>query len=486
MLVITVLLFAHSFAGPIENYDSGLYHINAIQYSAEYPTIPGLANLHSRLGTNTTSSLFSAMLAATPWGIEAFRLLVGLFVFLFVIDLSLRLFELRRTPNSPGTILMLLAAAASLPFLLGTPGMLITSPTPDTISMILVVVTAAYLLDAFWKRNVVWGTVATLVAVVAATVRTQLWIFTGLVVIVLIAHAWRSPRNRKYFSRHRVLLVIGSALGALIGIGMSVRDYLLSGWLFYPATVLPLPVDWRVPDPSGSRDWILSWAREPGGSPEVVLNSWSWFAPWLTRSATDWAIQFAFGSLIASVIVGAILASTAKRRNRKSRSRVGVRGLVLLSIPALASIVVWFFTAPDPRFVWGPLLVLGLIPLAIALARLSRAVTKAEHRVVVSALVATFMTLAIAGPAASTALQIESYVAEGYELREYSFGRFSFDAHIYPAENAVIVNFKLDDGNVILTPISDDRCFLSFPACRPYPNPTMQFRGDSVADGFRE
>ena len=486
-LAITVLLLAHFFAGPLANYDSGLYHINAIQYSAEYPTIPGLANLHSRLGTNTTSSLFPAMLAATPWGIEAFRLLVGLFIFLFVIDLSLRLLELRRSPRSPGTILMLLAATAAIPFLLGTPAMLVTSPTPDTISMILVVVAAAYLLDAFWNRNVLWGVIATVVAVLAASVRTQLWVFAALVVVVLIAHAWRSPNSKKNFREHRALLAVGAALSALIAIGMLVRDYLLSGWLFYPATIFPMPVDWRVPDPSGSRDWILSWAREPGGSPEVVLNSWSWFSSWLARTATDWAVQLVVGSLLAAVIIWALIASSTNNKDNKNlQARIGIKGLALLSLPALASIAIWFFTAPDPRFAWGPLLILGLIPLSLALARLSLQFTQRPHAVTVSALVAAFMTLAIAGPAASTALNTKGYVADGYELREFSFGPLSFVAHINPVESATIVEFALNDGNMILTPHPDDRCHLSFPACRPYPDPTMQFRGESVRDGFRD
>jgi hypothetical protein len=96
------------------------------------------------------------------------------------------------------------------------------------------------------------------------------------------------------------------------------------------------------------------------------------------------------------------------------------------------------------------------------------------------------MTLAIAGPAASTALNTKGYVADGYELREFSVGPLSFVAHINPVESATIVEFALNDGNMIMTPTQDDRCHLTFPACRPYPDPTLQFRGDSVADGFRE
>lgn len=488
-LMLFVILSAHSFAGPLGNWDAGLYHLNAIQYAAEYPTIPGLANFHSRLGTNSASTLISAMLAATPWGIEAFRLLVGLFVFLFVIDLIIRLLDVRRTSISPGTLIMLLAATGFIPSLMVSPEVLITSPTPDTISMILVVVTVAYLIDAFWMRHSTWSVMAAIVAVLAATMRTQLWVFTVLIILVLIAHALRSHHRSRDWRNNRVFIAIGAVLTALSIVGMMIRDYFLSGWLLFPATLFPMPVDWRVLDPAGSREWILSWAREPGGSPEIVLNSWSWLWPWVTRSASDWAIQLAAGMLLASLLIWLFIKfnpSSGKGINTTSPSPIGVKGLLLLMIPVLGSMSVWFFTAPDPRFAWGSIAALGLIPLTLAIARLARVFTVPRNSVAVTVLVASLMTLVIAGPAISNILQVRGFVTEGFELRTYSFGPINIRANITPVESATIVEFQLNDGNIIMTPTQDDRCHLSFPTCSPYPDPTMQFRGDSIADGFRD
>lgn len=258
VLLLSVLVFAHFFAGPLGNYDAGLYHINAIQYSAEFPTIPGLANLHSRLGTNTTSSLISAALAATPWGIEAFRLLVGLFIVVFIADLILRLVETRRTPLAPGTILMLLATAWFIPFLLAEPEGLVTSPTSDPISMLFVLAATAYFLDAVWTRNLAWSTVAVVVAVLAATMRTQVWVFTVLLAAALIAHAWRSPQRAEQWRTNRAFIATGGVISLLLTVGMLLPDAVLSGWLLFPASLFPVPVEWRVADPSGARDWILS------------------------------------------------------------------------------------------------------------------------------------------------------------------------------------------------------------------------------------
>jgi hypothetical protein len=95
------------------------------------------------------------------------------------------------------------------------------------------------------------------------------------------------------------------------------------------------------------------------------------------------------------------------------------------------------------------------------------------------------MALAIAGPVFNGLFNVKGYVKEGFELREYSFGPITIAANINPVETATITVFTLDDGNVILTPTQDDRCHLAFPLCRPYPDPTMQFRGDSIEEGFR-
>ena len=493
LIGMSVLLIAHAFAGPLDNWDSGLYQVNAIQYSANYQVIPGLANLHERFGTNTTSSLVSALLAATPWGIEAFRLLVGLFVFLFSFDLVLRLLDRTTRGNSPGLLLMLLAASAFLPFSLANTAAWITGPTPDTISMLLVVIAAAYLLDAFWSRNLVWATVAGLLAVVAATVRTQLWVFAVLVVLVLAIHFWRSENRLRRWTSDRAFVIFGGLLTLLLGLGMAIRDYLLSGWLLFPATAFPMPVDWRVPDPAASREWIMSWAREPGASPEDVLNSWDWLWRWVGRTASDWSVLFMFGSILASLLIWLFLRNDRRlsatqpgvSQPSQGSTRVGVKGLTLLLVPSFAALAVWFFAAPDPRFAWGLLLSVGLIPLALALSLVSTRFTLIPRSGVVLVLTAGFMSLVVAGPVASQMVLVKGYVSEGFELREYSFGPVTIKANVNPVETPAIAEFQLDDGNVILTPTQDDRCQLTFPACSPYPDPTMQFRGDSVQDGFR-
>ncbi len=191
------------------------------------------------------------------------------------------------------------------------------------------------------------------------------------------------------------------------------------------------------------------------------------------------------GALVASILIWLLVRNTRPSGNPPAQGRIGWKGLGLLLIPTVTSLAVWFLAAPDPRFAWGPLLTLGLIPLALGLSRLSSQFTSLQSSGLALAVTASFMSLAIAGPVLSSLVHIKGYVEDGFELREYSFGPFTIAANVNPVESPAVAEFRLDDGNMILTPTQDDRCQLVFPACRPYPDPTMQFRGDSVADGFR-
>lgn len=488
VMTLALVLIAHAFAGPIENWDAGLYQLNAIQYSAEYPIIPGLANLHDRLGTNMASSLIAALLSGTFWGIDAFRLLVGFFVAVLVGDITLRLLDRReRSRVSPGLVILLLGAAFAVPFLLSSPGTWVTSPTPDTISMLLVLVATAYLADAVYRSNRTWSVVAAVVAVVSATVRTQLWVFAGLVVVAVILQGIRRRRATKSVDpTHRAhsgrgFVILGTVLVLATGIVMMIRDMILSGWLLFPASSLPLPVDWRVPDPDSSRQWILSWARQPGSSPDEVLKSWSWLWPWVGRTATDWAVMASIGLVVAGVLLAWFMARSGLRRIDRG-PRVTWRRLGLVLAPSLAAIAVWFWTAPDPRFAWGPILAVGAVSGGAALLSIARA---PRLRPVIVPFSAALLTLLLAGPLVSGLVNVRGFVAEEFQWRDFSAGPISFTVAINPVESATTTEFTLDDGNTVITPTQDDRCHLAFPLCRPYPDATLQFRGSVITDGFR-
>ncbi len=485
-LVLLLLVLAHHFSGPLTNYDSGLYHLNAIQFAAEYPTIPGLANLQDRLGTNVSSFNLAAVLANTPWGLDAARLTVGLFVFLLSADVSLRLLDgSRRSRRLPGTYVLMLAAMLAAPFLLANPGYWVTSPTADTVAFVMTVVAGAYLADAVTSRNTTWAAVALVTASLAASVRTQLWVFAFLVAAALLVLWWTDPTRRSRPRRRpRVLTLAGAIVSVAVLATMMVRDVVLSGWLLFPAGYLPVPVAWRVPDTTAVREWLLSWAREPGVSPEQTLNSWTWLWPWVGRSLDDWAVRGALG--LAALALVALLALHRTGTTERTGPRVAGWAWLLALAPALGTLAVWFWTAPDPRFAWGALVLAGAVPAAFALIRIAdTAPTVAALRAPVPiVLSAGFMAAAVLPPAVAGLSQIRGYVAEGYEYRTYAFGPISVVTSVNPVPAPVVEDFVLPSGQTVQVTVGGDQCWSAFPLCRPYADPNLRFRGSSIEDGF--
>ena len=485
-LVLTLLLLAHHFSGPLTNYDSGLYHLNAIQFAAEYPTIPGLANLQERLGTNVSSFNLGALLANTPWGLDAVRLLVGLFVTLLSADLALRLLDgRRRARRLPGTYVLLLAVMLAVPFLMADPGYWVTSPTADTIAFVMTVVAGAYLADAVTSRDTTWATVALVTATLAASIRTQLWVFAFLVAGALVVLWWTDPARRgRPRRRPRVLTLAGAIISAAVLATMMVRDVILSGWLLFPAGYAPVPVSWRVPDTTTVRDWLLSWARDPGASPEQALNGWYWLWPWVGRTLDDWAVRGALG--LAALALVALLALRRTSPTEGARRQVTGWARLLAVAPALGTLAIWFWTAPDPRFAWGVLVLSGAVPAAFAIGRIAgRLPTLSGLRAPVPlVLVAGFMAAAVLPAAIAGLAQIRGFVADGYEYRTYSFGPVSVVAAVNPVPVPAVEDFLLPSGQRVLVTVGGDQCWAQFPLCRPYADPNLRFRGADVGDGF--
>ena len=489
-LLVVAYLAAHAVFGPVTNYDTGLYHLNAIQYAQDYRTIPGLANLHTRLGTNVSAFNLAAFGANTPWGADAFRLVAGLFVMAGLADVVLRMVDGRAgTWRRPGTYVLVLALTAAVPGLLHAPGYRLASPSPDTMAMIVTIVAGAYLVDALVSRQRAWVAVAVATAGLAASIRTQVWVAFAATLLVLVVSALRGRRGSAIGSTagSRILVAAALALSLVSGVLLAVRDAILSGWLLFPATYVPVPVDWRVPEAAAqsTRDWILSWARDTTAGPEKTLTSWYWLGSWASRTVADWWVAAGLG-LLAVGVVAWVVSILASRGRVRPAAVGGWPVLVLAVIPTVAGVAAWFFTAPDPRFAWGSLLLVGAIPAGLACVRLYDRWPAAEGSSPgVVGVVATGLLALVAVPfgvmqARSADETPPNTVAE---IRTYDVGPVTVVASVVPVPRPPIDAYTLPDGNQVGLTNGGDQCW-AFVPCMPYANDALRFRGDGVADGF--
>jgi hypothetical protein len=145
-------------------------------------------------------------------------------------------------------------------------------------------------------------------------------------------------------------------------------------------------------------------------------------------------------------------------------------------VPAAGSLVLWFANAPDPRFAWGLLLLVGLIPLA--------AVVAARPGLHVLAVYGATAVLAAAllGPIVRGGYGTVVSTVESSPVR---FGPVEFDRRLAPLPDIAVVGRTLVDGTAIVSPAEADQCWGVFPLCTPaYAGDGIRSRGPNIRDGF--
>ncbi len=132
-LVVAQAYLALAALGPLTNYDSGLYHLGAVEYSRLFPAIPGLASVYSPLGYATAEFPLAAALSAGPWGSEGLRLANGLLMAALALDVALRALQGRR---GPGFFVAAVGLVAAWVPLLALSDYWVTSPSQDTAALV--------------------------------------------------------------------------------------------------------------------------------------------------------------------------------------------------------------------------------------------------------------------------------------------------------------------------------------------------------------
>jgi hypothetical protein len=364
--------------GPCDYYDTGLYGAAAVRWIVTYPVVPGLANLHWRLGINSSVFLCDAAMRQGVWANLYFHFFTGLmlvamwaaifpsvirlvrgapvsaadyFQFLLVIPASswsVRSKIVGTLTDEPASVVCLCAASILFSELSCEEGN--NRDERDRHARLIVAVSLAALAISFKLSTIVFAALAWAVAFV--------WLFS-------------STR----LSRRRGVWITASVfLPAAILVPWLIRGWMLSGYPFFPNAMLGIPADWRVPAALANifTDWVHSFAvgqayeLAPAGK-IAALGRFGEAARWflgLARNREGFQVPFLF-----SIAGAAILLACRSRRARLRRNRS-----LWLLLPALGGVVFWLVEAPDPRFgqaaIWTLAAALGSLGIASSAARL--------------------------------------------------------------------------------------------------------------------
>lgn len=429
------------------NYDSGLYHIASIWYAAEFPAIPGIANVYPSFGFSNSLSPLTALTTNGPLGLEAYRVINSLFFLLLFMELGLRLASDKR--NAVGTKILIGAAALFVAPMVWMVDYWVTSPTFDTPVAILTFISIAALADAVTGRHLssTDATISLLSLAVASSMRQHYWFLFAFVAVMLL---WVSYKRQ---GKRLVLFYwVGIAFSVAVFGVMVARDYVLSGWVLYPYKTIAFGVEWVAPDPSGLINATKLLARSPTPDYQIMGQGWGWIRPWLGANLTSWVFIGILVALVAALVL-LVVARTVWRPG----------ALVALLTPQLLFLATWFFIgAPHVRYMWAPLLLLGLVPLAW----MWQAVQDGGRRTEVLQDLVMY-TVAV------------ELVAMVVLASAFVWPRLSADM-----PNVAVTTVPLNESIELLVPEGTDQCWENFPLCSGMPASGLVPLGNLITDGF--
>ncbi len=340
---ILLLVIAYSANREVLHSDTFIYHYNAVKWAREYPAVPGLANLHSRLGFNSSFFLFAAF---TEMGMYynhsahiavSFMMAVCSMQWLFVIA-STRETITKRIFCMMTFLFLLLHIISQID---------ITSLSTDYPMAVVCLVFCLVLLDKTPYKNLLLLSLAAVAF--SFKLSGMLTIaFALLVFVFAIAGVYRSDEPAIARAGWYRSFIASFVFFSLLVAGFVARNIVVSGWLVYPFPIGNLHLPWSVPEPYvlDLMAWIKSYPKIPGGVSPAVINEHGflfWFTQWFPAFKLQVEADLLFGSLF-------ILAWSALQVKKFGRFLLGHTNEVILTLFAFASIAFWFTSAPELRF----------------------------------------------------------------------------------------------------------------------------------------
>ncbi|MDQ3224067.1 MAG: hypothetical protein M3Q75_11450, partial [Gemmatimonadota bacterium] len=335
VIAVFTVWIANRCAGPPLNGDSGVYHFSAVQLASRFPVLPGVALLHPFLGVSHGFFLFAAFIDAGPWEGYHAHLANGLLTLTLAVPAVLAIGTFLRTRTAEAITIFdftLLVLAIQLAV-----GRDLSSPTSDTAEIALSVAVAREWVVTVGSRQAPRLVLLALLSGALIAVKLSSAFAAGWIVANVALLIWREPHAR------RAIGIAAAVLAAAVVPWMA-SNVVRTGWLPYPGCVVAFPVEWRIPQSlcravsaytvSYGRLTLHRWDEPP---------DWSWVGPWFEQLLAGGQALWPLALFTAATTAAAV----HLLRGRK------LAVPFWLTVPVVAQLLFWFFTAPDERYAGG-------------------------------------------------------------------------------------------------------------------------------------
>ena len=340
---LTALLMKSS--GPTSFYDCGLYYVQTLRWVQQFPVVPGLANVHIRLGNASLWHIFSAAYDIPVLWKGSFDSLAELMLFWFLSFHAWQVFSQEGFERYLSLGLILAGSIFTI-HMLG-------APSPDLACGIL----GMHTLWQFRKFLRYWnperpnqlntrGLTLFVQSLFLAGIKLSALPFLAIALVVCFLVL------REGWLRQVAKLAV---LGLAAMTALCYRSYILSGWLFFPVLQGNLNPDWAVSE-SETQEYVIGikgFARHIPSAHELA-SGWTyagiagqnlidWFPVWAgDRTMQDWV--FVLGGVAGWIFLFLYAGNKVQKRFSSQWPLIfftWLSGMMLLF---------WFTNAPDPRF----------------------------------------------------------------------------------------------------------------------------------------
>lgn len=448
IVIIVLLLFAIS--SPV-NYDTGLYHSQAIQWINEFGVIPGLGNLHGRLAFNSHFFLISALydfsfLSDIFKKIFPFYSVCSFLLLILVIREIFLIFKSIKKEAGFYVMFHLVILLSSLWLFLKT----ISSPTPDTAVAILIIYILSIFVSNLRNNNAFMPYILICLAFFIPTVK-----LSSMFIIILLPFLLKKIDYKSISST--------VFLGLIIFFPFIIRNIALSGYLIYPFASIDLfSVDWKIPLQSvlSEENSIKNWAKVAGQilpDSKGYISFKQWFIPWLLDLRPDAVILLALNILSP---IGFFFHSKLPK--------IFKRKYIIVGVVSLINIYFCFITAPSLRFVYGFMIFNMSLFIALLFSRILKINFKPA---VFSSVVIFLICITLAGIIKHTEINAGQLLKKNLVFAEQ-------------IQKTEVQTISIDSIEIRIL-VTGDRCFNTPIPCTPYYNKNLGLRGKQLSDGFK-